>query len=336
MANQGVPFSQNDREQLRAKGLYSFGVNGELIKSVYLLDSNTPQLQEWTLTIEDKTARWVKGPRREALRLLGMFDPHYIESVGGRYAVQEESDGALRAYASGEVPAPSGFVVPKEFEGPVRVYDKLLSKRLDDPWLDAVLSDYLFRDELKHTQVVLADDLKYLVVKLHAWNGHEDFTYDGKSYALEGHCLVYTRPDKHPAVFSTPPGDCQLIEVEGKPYTFDQSSHGPGAAAFEKDKDKVRLRALDGHVVLTHQYTDDEKWLAKSLGPAIRDDPEHKRTLLYDIGISNSLPLNLAIWNYWSPVISVYGTNIGELFELKRDGYYPKDVTPIESPDQKK
>ena len=99
-------------------------------------------------------------------------------------------------YASGEVPAPSGLVFPKEFEGPVRVYDKLLSKRLDDPWLDAVLSDYL-SDELKHTQVVLADDLKYLVVELHAWNGHEDFVYDGKSYALEGRRLV-TSPRQAP------------------------------------------------------------------------------------------------------------------------------------------
>ena len=97
MANQGVPSVRTTVSSSRAKGLYRFGVNGELIKSVYLLDSNTPRLQEWTLTIEDKTARWVKGPRREALRLLGMFDPHYIESVGGRYAVQEESDGALRA-----------------------------------------------------------------------------------------------------------------------------------------------------------------------------------------------------------------------------------------------
>jgi hypothetical protein len=337
MANQGVPFSQDDRRQLNTKGSYRFGVNGELTKSVYSREGRTHYVQQWALRVEDKKARWVKGPLHVAIPLLGVFfDPHYFESVTGRYAVQEESEGALRARAAGQYwftktgALQPGGAVDKEFEGPIRVYDKLLNKRVDDPWLQAVLLDYLSDADLRNSGEILPDDFRYLVIVPRGDRYVKEFTRDGKSYTREKHILVYTRPDKRPAIYDAPPlVTGHYVEIERKPLILDQS-WDDGGRSVTADEHEFRLRDLEGHVVLTHVYTDDEKWLTTFVGLRIRDNPDRKCTVFYYTGDSNNVPIHVAIWNYRSPRMSVYETNAGDLFELKGDGYYPKDVIPIE------
>ena len=299
----GAAFNKQDRKALAERAMFSFRKGFGLIKSVASDDG--ARVSESTLQTKGKKAQWVEVGKHEMLPLLGLGEQYYFESQSGHYAIQREANGT------------------------VRVYDAFASKPFVDPWLEKVSKGILSRDDLRSSQVILTDDLDYLVllpepIYTFERNGDEqttdEFTIDGKTSRRKNHFVVYHRPSDRPIVGEGINSPTVAVTAFRKLLLLDKSAH------------RLELHDLENRVVWSHRLTSDEQWLADCYVRAdenrliFSDGPRRINGLHRpDEGL-----LKLAIWNSADGELSQYFIRLADLFELKEDGYYPKKLITIE------
>ena len=232
MANAGVPFNKDDFDFLNAKPYFDFGPDGRLVKTLYAKDGKTVRTSE--LIIKDKKSHWDTPVIRPRLPLIGAMSEERFESESGRYVVQKQQDGKIH------------------------VYDTWKYEEFSSPWVEAVAADFISQEDLGNRNVFLTDDLKFVMVDPASFT---HFKQKGRTYDGTNHFLTYSSPGKKAVVHELGPEDAEKEKRDqltvGRRMAIDGKLHFLGQAADFT----IELCNSDYKVVETHALSIDEKWI---------------------------------------------------------------------------
>ncbi len=232
--NDGLTFTDKDRSDLQQKPVVFIESDGQVVRLQHV--EKQSEVKQSVLEIKDNKAKWVDHGTRKNPKLLSPFSSEFQTSQSGQFVVQREQDNI------------------------VRVYDIVKGEQRSDKWLEAAFGDVLSREDLGNSRRYLTDDLKYLVVfpdptvevkkdkvKLRL----ESFSIDGESYSRKDHGVVYTRDSNKPKVFAG------LRYTDGAPKTY--SIKGLSMPPMASFRTGVPLEPYSIHgQLLFLQISDDE------------------------------------------------------------------------------
>jgi hypothetical protein len=234
------------------------------------------------------------------------------------------------------------YVVQKQKDGKIHVYDTLKFEKIGNPWLEAVAADFISREDLGNRNVFLSDDLKFVLVDPKPmWNTEKfgpngkhmyitQFERAGKNYLRAKHFLTYSRPDKNPVIHELAPENAK--HENGDPFNLPRLLTIDGELRFcRRSALLIELLNLDFHVVESHSLSTSEVWTTES-GTRWKNDPERKRVVICSAPLRvDERPVRLAIWPYHSHKITQYELRVDELFD-KEKRFAPKNPVPVEAP----
>jgi hypothetical protein len=225
-------------------------------------------------------------------------------------------------------------------EGP-HLYDLQTGEAKDDPWLEAILTDYRARTkvDLGNSGIWLTDDLNHLVIMPNAWRQNSPnpehlndqlitaFRDGGQSYAMQDYALAYDRPALQSRVFHKPAGKMNatnggvkgvfviqgellmLTELDG----IDKLADLDGATHFQ-----VAMPAHVGFGNVIQQADQDRLFFV---------DPED----LWNVSPSG-LPLHvvdITAWYYLDGRVEHQRLNLEDIFTLSLGQYRPVKAEAI-------
>jgi hypothetical protein len=296
-------FSSEDEKALQQKPVFYLDINGKLNKWKEMPQDKS-KLQTWNLSIGEHQALWHKGDIRNRLLLLSPFSSERVQSESGRYVVQREDNGA------------------------VSVYDYELGKSIEDTWLIAAFGEFLSRKDLGNSMLYLTEDLNYFVIfPRRRWKNITDFMIDDKSYSREANGIVYARPEINPRVFH----GLRNGVTPFRPLSLEKQLR-----FLDYSETSLIVRDINGDEVLMQSLGEKKLWL-KEHGVRIRhDDADNTISFLLTPGLvsdrnSADSTIHILLWYYNDSKVDEYSIRIHELFELRKGGYYPKRLIPESS-----
>jgi hypothetical protein len=302
----GAPYSNADAEALLVKRSFSIRAPDVLVKSRVINDGR--DVEDSTLNIGGKTAKWVTSGARARIRFLGWASPDFVESGSRRYVAQKEADGQ------------------------VRIYYRTTAKEINDGWLKEVFTQYFSRDDLGNSDLYISDDLNYVALFFRLANrvtGRDGierliktFDFNGQPVRRENRFIVFSRPNVSAKLYDGPGLHPFPVIWRGK------------LVMLKLADGRLALSDLEKKDVVVHDLSEPEKWIHESIW---QDDPGEKQvTFMSGASLINGQErpdqrnLHVGIWDYERNHFSQFSLSVADLFELKSDGYYPKSAIPIE------
>ena len=261
----------------------------------------------------DEKPRWAERGKYSAVRSLHWTSPARVQTNSARYLLQQS-------------------------DGKSSLYDLRSGEQSSDAWLEKVFDEYLANESCGNSEVVLTDDLRYLVVlpePIYLKRGtkgekdrrYEQFQFEGREYSRKDFSLLYQR-DHQARVFRRP-------ELAGKLKGV-MSVGGELLLRF-LDQGAVRLATPEG-AVRFETAVDYSPPLFSPFFEFQLDEPQ-SRVVFYDeasrLGIDGEEPqlmrgrLTVWVWNYQRGELKRDELDLGELFSLKDGAYSPKQPIGI-------